>query len=1187
MPKSNYPNKLDTSVEIPVIRDNITEIGSDVLNSLRSAIFNIEKALGINPQGATGNTVAARLSNALDENGNILKEALDRSNVLSGPITDSDVSKVAAVDESKLRLNYPTQLLQDQISILDNKIELFIKTLEELNAIVSAHVHPDAINRHYAQAITAVAADVEESSVATAALDDGTLQEVLEEIYNAHINYTGEGIESENNSHKALQLYYNNEDTSDLISSSSVQGAIDDLAAMEGQSIRDANLNFNSNGIIRTGSVYDGFENEDIGTILVEANTITYNAPDGSSKSFISFQSGATPLAEVKSFDVLTILDSPNEDDNKDYIISEVVLTTDGDIDYVELFGGPAYELTPGTTAEITKSIYTNYNENGFNCSVRPRYLKSNTPDIQVALPNAATIISSGIKPNNLLDGSVDTIALEIDSGDSVEITLYNSNYDIQTIDTIVDAINEYVVANKLNIFAYKIRALRCFELAITHVLPNFSEDLKNRTIKLVEASSNDATEALGMNYLLDREVEGAVGNAYHINGRLYEDFGQITKYTSESVSINSGTTTLDAISAEFIVDGIRAGDLCVIEGSSDTDDDGTYRIYSLTDELITLDSAGSSLSGELSEESAVFIIRCTAPVGEMEFEEIDGLIMFDVFVNENKDIHYLRKMNMVGNLQVDEFYAVVSDVSSGFLLDGEDYTLAIDTSGMATLIQNPGGATGDEVFVGATGSYKIMTSDSMAFVVLDVYTTEVPTANIECNLLGLGNINRTVLHLCRGIYSTKLGFVLGDLTPGSGGGVPKLIDKRITGTTDDTIISEPFLERYIQGPRNELRGSGVIRAASVDSVEDNGDGTCTITVNAGVVVANGVRFEYLGAYDLLYRYGEDAADLNNFYIALDGFGCLAVGAEVDPAGGTDYISPFADQVVANLGYVEPTGVAAESLSITDLRLFVDHLDYKIIADITVANDQRFGHFTDIKTAVDYARMFSKMFPNMGTPSILIKEGTYEISELIELDFDTRLYGAGPQTVLKRSESFDLGLSKVNHQYKEHSIFLVGRDEVDDIEYGVTLENLTFIGTEGHDPTKYGTFINIRHNVDNNSPNAMFVFNNLKFIAASDYNVGSTNENGPPNQMPFHIGYGNALGTYQNILISNCYFDGVGYQQGVIYLNTTNDYNNISVSNCISVNSIDTTSGYLLTADGGGGTLTNVQEVNCMIIEIP
>ena len=44
MPKSNYPDKIDTSVELPIIRNNITEIGSDAINSLRSAIINIEKA---------------------------------------------------------------------------------------------------------------------------------------------------------------------------------------------------------------------------------------------------------------------------------------------------------------------------------------------------------------------------------------------------------------------------------------------------------------------------------------------------------------------------------------------------------------------------------------------------------------------------------------------------------------------------------------------------------------------------------------------------------------------------------------------------------------------------------------------------------------------------------------------------------------------------------------------------------------------------------------------------------------------------------------------------------------------------------------------------------------------------------------------------------------------------------------
>ena len=100
----------DTLNTIRRLLDNYPDRIVDVLNSLRSAIFNIEKTLGINPQGATGNTVAARLSNVIDDNGNIKKEALDRSNLLSGPIADSDVSKTAAISESKLRLEYPTTL---------------------------------------------------------------------------------------------------------------------------------------------------------------------------------------------------------------------------------------------------------------------------------------------------------------------------------------------------------------------------------------------------------------------------------------------------------------------------------------------------------------------------------------------------------------------------------------------------------------------------------------------------------------------------------------------------------------------------------------------------------------------------------------------------------------------------------------------------------------------------------------------------------------------------------------------------------------------------------------------------------------------------------------------------------------------------------------------------------------------
>jgi len=104
MPKSKYPDKLDTSVELPAVRDNITELTSEVINGLRSAIIQIERTLGINPQGAAGNTVATRLSKAIDDSGNIKKEALTQANVLSGPISDADVSKVAAIRETKLKL---------------------------------------------------------------------------------------------------------------------------------------------------------------------------------------------------------------------------------------------------------------------------------------------------------------------------------------------------------------------------------------------------------------------------------------------------------------------------------------------------------------------------------------------------------------------------------------------------------------------------------------------------------------------------------------------------------------------------------------------------------------------------------------------------------------------------------------------------------------------------------------------------------------------------------------------------------------------------------------------------------------------------------------------------------------------------------------------------------------------------
>ena len=1197
MGKSKYPNKLDTSVEIPVIRDNITEIGSDVLNSLRSAIFNIEKTLGINPQGATGNTVASRLNNAIDDNGNITKDALDRSGLLSGPISNADVSKVAGISEEKLKLNFPTQLLQDQISIIDNRIALFIKSLEELNALLTSHIHPDAINRHYAKAITVNSAIVEQSGVATQSLEDGTVQEALEELYNAHINYTGEGVGPENNSHAAGQLYYNNEQTVDIISSSSVQGAIDEIAGVQGKSLRGSILNLNSNGIIRTGLTFDDFEQNDCGSLLVSASEIAWAGPDGSSREIISFFSNPMPVSEIEPFDILTILDSPNATDNKDYLIESVSLTGAGALNSVTVFDGPKFPMEIGINARVSKSTYTVYNENGLNCVARPRHMRSNTPDIQVANPSAATIISSGIRTANIEEASTNILAIEVD-GEGHEIDIFNPDLEVQTIETVVSRFNQYSVDNKLNAFAYKVRALKCYELAITHILPNFSDDIKNRTLKIIEASEHDAHEALGLGYILGREVEGKAGNTCHINGKLLSSFGRISRYSTESLFLNIGTTSISAKGVNFLNLGLREGDLCTVDGSTEDSDNGTYRISNVSPETLELDSAGGTFNGALDENSAVFFQRTSASIGELEFSG-DRLLVVDVFVTDALDINYKIRAEIIGHIQDANFYAVVTDFSRGFIVDDQSYELKVSTSGMASIRQKPAGSWGEEVYVASTGRYKIFSEDKFNFVILDVVGEAPPLADDIISITGKDEITDDTLHLSRAVYSTAFGFVLG--TPSVDPAVPIVLDKRTTGTVDDTIVSENLLERYIQGPRNELRGSGIIRDLYVkdlpQGVVDCGDAkTCYINLTPGVAVVNGVRLEYLGINNLKYNYVDP--DTPNFYVAIDGKGCLLVAPEIMVDG--DYISPFFNQNVAHIAYVEIDSTWATDPVITDLRLFVDHLDYKVVADITVANDQRFGHFTDIKKAVDYARKFTKMFPDMGTPSIFVKEGEYEIEETIMIDFDLAFRGAGPQTIIKRAGALTAGHSSY---FAGSPVFMIGgggpleEATSDDITYGTNFENFTYKMTTETIEAFGAAFFLAQSIAEGDSPDASFYFNKIRFVGQD---LGASHDANSvlnqPQEAAIIIGPEiNDEMVLGNVFITNCYFNWFGLGLGPVYLNDHNEHRNVIATGNIALNvysSTGTQSGFgygvlwvkneadYEDVTGDGNKLTGIVEAN-------
>jgi hypothetical protein len=1168
MPRSKYPGLLDSSVELPAVRDNVTEISSDVINSLRSAIFQIEKTLGINPQGSVGNSVASRINNALDENGNILGSALDTANVLSGPILDVDVSDVAAIKEHKLNLNFPTQLLQDEISLVNNSLDSIILQLAEASALISTHINSSAVNRHNGTAISLQSSAIIPSDTATISLESGTVQGEFEKIYNAHINFSGANVSSLNNSHSAEQIYFDNSEVDSIIQNDNVQDALVDLVNIEAVGLRRANLNLNSNGRVRTGSAIDGYEALGIGTVLVSSAPATFIQAGGSSRTVFTFDSPQTPIADVEMFDTLTLSGSTTSGDNISYQVSEVTLSG-GDITAIEVFGGPKGDSSTGLTVVVSKNTYGTYNQNGLNCTVRPRKDKSNTPDIFVANPDSATIISSGIQPSRITT-TENSFDVSIDGDAAITIETHDASVSEQTIDSIVNKINERAIDDHLNIIAFKIKIGSCFELAISHTMPNISGDTKNRTIEVFAGSSDDGSSELGLANILDIEVEGSTSNAYHINGLVLNNFGSIQVLTGAEIEIIPTTLDLSLFSGTFAELGVRVGDTIVITGSSIAADDGSYRVGSILSSTATLDLAGSTLLGSLDENATVHIIRNTANIGELTFTEavsVNGSIMFDVFITDKKDVHYHKRLEVDGEIKSGPFIAAVTDISKNFVLEGQSAVITIDTDGFGTLTGTDL-LDGESIFVATSGTYKLFANDGLSFITIEVNASGPPNVQQQITLFGFNELSQNNLRLCRALFATSLGIILGE---SADIGIPSVVDRRRSGTVDDSIISETVLERFVQGPRNELRASGIIRGCEITNLLFVAGTYHTFDLSAGIAIVNGIRYELNGVEGFRVNTADD------FYIAIDNKGCVVTGGSVtNPDGVTDgnitEISPFSDQVVAHLAFADAT-----LLDLSDLRLFIDRIDLKLLGDIRVSKTQQFGHFTSIKKAVNYSRRFTEMFPDQGTPSIFIEEGRYEEDEQIILDFDIVIHGAGPTTIITKTGSFAAGTEPMSGNLDPSSgLFLIGGGpdtglQADRIINGVTLRDFTYetsssianVGAAIILSQRIGTSDGAGEVSITTTPNATYRIQNINFFGPDSITDGGGVDSNKVGEYALLVSEADeatfvpssfvAMG---NIILDGCRLDRMGLELGGVLFGegASSIYKNIIVTNNIATN---------------------------------
>lgn len=110
-----YPFAIDSDQTIIRIDDDITEIGGDSINQLRSAVFAIEKELGIQPSGSAG-SVANRLNVSLNPDGSIRASALTSIGLATLPIVDNQVASNAGIKEFKLALDFSTSDLHTLIT---------------------------------------------------------------------------------------------------------------------------------------------------------------------------------------------------------------------------------------------------------------------------------------------------------------------------------------------------------------------------------------------------------------------------------------------------------------------------------------------------------------------------------------------------------------------------------------------------------------------------------------------------------------------------------------------------------------------------------------------------------------------------------------------------------------------------------------------------------------------------------------------------------------------------------------------------------------------------------------------------------------------------------------------------------------------------------------------------------------
>lgn len=143
---SNFPNSFDDDTTLPVVNDNITEIGGEAINALRDFAFNTEQYLGLGLNGSTP-SLAARLGVSINPDGTLMASAIASMGLVTLPITQDMIANNAGIPESKLFLDYRTGDLFNYIRDLSKDVNNALGWISTTGVQLEPHLI-GAIYRH-------------------------------------------------------------------------------------------------------------------------------------------------------------------------------------------------------------------------------------------------------------------------------------------------------------------------------------------------------------------------------------------------------------------------------------------------------------------------------------------------------------------------------------------------------------------------------------------------------------------------------------------------------------------------------------------------------------------------------------------------------------------------------------------------------------------------------------------------------------------------------------------------------------------------------------------------------------------------------------------------------------------------------------------------------------------------------